>query len=87
MNFTIPRPNVIECNKGYSVEVLGPTGLRYIENENVLLLDSEILAGPAGLILLTQGGALANLGAEEKQRIVENVRAAFKFRGFDIQIV
>jgi hypothetical protein len=52
MTFTIPRPNVIESDEGYSLEILGPTSLRYIEKGKVLLLNSEILAGPAGLILL-----------------------------------
>jgi len=86
MGLTIPRQNVIESDEGYSVEVLGRTGLRYIENGKELILDSEVLMGPAGMILLTRQGSIKDLSAQDKHRIVENVRAAFKFRGFDIEI-
>lgn len=93
MTFFIPRPNVIESDEGYSVEVLGPTGLRYVEPDRVLWLDSEMLAGPAGLILYSENMKLEGseemiaFDAGERDRIVENVRAAFRFRGFEIQVV
>ena len=86
VTFKITRPNVIESDEGYSVEVLGPTGLRYSEFGRTLNLDSESLAGPSGIILFTQGGSFDGLGQAEKERIINNVRAAFKFRGFDIQV-
>lgn len=86
MTFHIPRPNVIESDEGYSVEVLGATGLTYLEGGRILHLDSEALVGPSGLVLYTQTGSFDGLGQEERKRIIENVRAAFKFRGFDIQV-
>ncbi len=49
--FFIPRTNVVESDEGLSVEVLGRTGLRYVEGDRVLLLDSEVLAGSAGLVV------------------------------------
>ena len=93
VTFSIPRTNVIESDEGFSVEVLGPTGLRYVELGRTLRLDSEMLAGPAGLILYTgnmklEGSAdVLSLDAADRDRIVENVRAAFRFRGFEIQVV
>jgi hypothetical protein len=87
VTFAVPRPNVIESDEGYSVEVLGRTGLRYVENGKVLLLESEMLAGLAGLVLFTDQGSIKDLNTHDKQRVIEHVRAAFKFRGFDIQIV
>jgi len=93
VTFFIPRTNVIESDEGFSVEVLGPTGLRYTEPGRALWLDSEMLAGPAGLILYSanmklEGSAeMVTLDAINRNRIVENVRAAFRFRGFEIQVV
>ena len=94
MTFFIPRTNVIESDEGFSVEVLGPTGLRYAEGGCVLHLDSEMLVGPALLILYSRnmtiespGNGPAGLNQEEKERVVENVRAAFRFRGFEIEVV
>jgi hypothetical protein len=86
VSFSIPRLNLIECDKGYSVEILGPTGLKYSEPGRTLDLDSETLAGPSGIILYTQTGSFDGLSELEKERIINNVRAAFKFRGFDIEV-
>lgn len=93
MTFSIPRTSVIKSDGGFSVEVLGPTGLRYVEPGRTLWLDSEILAGPAGLILYSgnmklEGSAkMMTLDALDRNRIVENVRVAFRFWGFEIQVV
>ncbi len=85
MAFHVPRLNVVESDEGFSVEVLGRAGLRYSEAGNAPVIDSEILAGPSGLALFTR--SLDHLDEEEKMRIVENVRAAFRFQGFDIQVL
>ena len=84
--FNIPRQNVVESDEGFSVEILGPTGLRYSESGRTIILYSESLAGPSGIILYTQTGSFDELVPPEKERIINNVRAAFKFRGFDIQV-
>ncbi|HEV2038278.1 MAG TPA: hypothetical protein VGQ96_06710, partial [Candidatus Eremiobacteraceae bacterium] len=49
--FSIPRVNVVQSSEGYSVEVLGRTGLQYIEGERRLFVDSEVLVGDAGLVI------------------------------------
>ena len=95
MTFFIPRPNLIESDEGFSVEVLGRAGLRYTEGERVLILDSEVLAGPSGIILFSNNiwvesrskRKIDNIDQKDIERIIENVRAAFKFQGFEIQIV
>jgi hypothetical protein len=93
VTFFIPRTNVIESDAGYSVEVLGPVGLRYTEGDRILHIDSEMLAGPSGLIVYSASikveppsHAQESVDSGERARIIENVRAAFKFRGFEIQI-
>jgi hypothetical protein len=93
VTFFIPRVNVIESDAGYSVEVLGPVGLRYTEGDRILHIDSEMLAGPSGLIVYSGSikveaptSAQEPINSGERTRIIENIRAAFRFRGFEIQI-
>ena len=88
--FTIPRVNVIQSDDGFSVEVLGRTGVRYAEHSKSMKIDSEVLAGPSGLVLYTRtikkwddGDIVDN---STRQRIVENIRAAFRFRGLEIEV-
>jgi hypothetical protein len=83
--------NVIECDEGFSVEVLGRTGLRYREHDLVIFVDSEVLVGPTGLVIYSErinvesptGKVLSN---EDKSRTIENTRLAFRFDGFEIQV-
>lgn len=91
--FTLPKPNVIASTDGYSVEVIGRVGLIYSEGSKTLQIDSEILSGPSGLVVYT--GSIKNwdkpfdkdpLSADDKQRIVRNIKAAFNYRGFDIEV-
>ena len=91
--FSIPRPNVIESTDGFSVESLGRTGLRYSEAGKALRIDSEVLAGPSGIVIYTDSinhweepHQIAPFSDADRQRVIENVKAAFKFRGYDIEI-
>jgi hypothetical protein len=92
--FFIPRTNVIESDTGYSVEVLGRAGLRYIEGGQALRVDSEMLAGSSGLVVYSESikaevlsRAEEPITDEKRARVIENIRAAFRFRGFEIQVV
>ena len=91
--FSIPRVNVVESTDGYSVEVLGRTGIIYSEGSKVMRIDSEVLAGPSGMVVYTDSinrwdppYSETELSAVQKSRIVENIKAAFLFRGFKIQV-
>ena len=91
--FSIPRPNVIESSDGFSVEALGRTGLRYSEAHKTLIIDSEVLAGPSGMVVYTDSikhweepHQIEPFSEIDRQRVIENVKAAFKFRGYDIEI-
>lgn len=93
MTFFIFRTNVIESDEGYSVEMLGPAGLRYSEGDRVFFIDSEMLAGPDGVIVYSESikvessvDAASPLDSAEKTRIIANIREAFRFRGFKIQV-
>jgi hypothetical protein len=91
--FSTPRNSVIESDRGFSVEVLGRTGLRYVEGERSLHIDSEVLAGPSGVAVYS--ASIRNwsppntdepIDGETKARIIENLRAAFRLRGFEIDV-
>jgi hypothetical protein len=92
--FKIPRNNVIESSEGFSVEVLGRTGLEYRTDAKVIHLDSEIEAGPAGLVIFTKSsyswttadGSLIT-DEKEKREIIDNIREAFRFQGVEIAII
>ena len=88
--FTIPRVNVIESDEGFSVEVLGQTGVQYAESGKNLFIDSEVLAGPAGMIIYSNSIKNWEDGSTvdevEQTRIVDNVKRAFRHRGLEIQV-
>lgn len=91
--FFIPRVNVIESDAGFSVEVLGRTGLCYREGDRNLKVDSEVLMGPTGMVI-DASSIRAWTAPHEKEliddgrrrQIVENIQAAFHFRGFEIEV-
>jgi hypothetical protein len=91
--FKIPRENVIESDEGFSVEVLGRTGVLYSQGEKTLKVDSEVLAGPSGLVIYTDSivrwaSPHESEPFDETTRrvVIENIRKAFRFRGLEIQV-
>lgn len=92
--FSIPRPNVILSSSGFSVEVLGRTGIIYAEGHRSIKIDSEVLAGPSGMAIYTDSinhweepHRLEQFNEFDRRRVIENIRAAFRFRGFDIEVM
>ena len=92
--FKIPQPNVIESDEGFSVEVLGRTGLLYTEGAKKLKVDSELLAGPSGLGIYRNSIKAWEpphenelIEASQRDAIVDNIRRAFHFRGLEIQVL
>jgi hypothetical protein len=49
--FSEPETNVITSSQGFSVEVLGRTGLRYTEGARSAWIDSEVLARPKAIAI------------------------------------
>lgn len=92
--FTSPRPNLFESSDGFSVEVLGRTGLCYREGKRTMFVDSEVLAGPSGMAVYRESlirwdppTETEAIGEAEQERILGNIRAAFRFQGFEIQVI
>lgn len=85
--FTRPGLNTYESSSGFSVEVLGRTGLRYSEGGRTALIDSEVLSGEYGIWI--DGNSLTKwdqpdgspISAAERGRILDNVKRAFDFFG------
>jgi hypothetical protein len=89
--FFIPRVNVVESDEGFSIEVFGRNGLRYVEGEKSLEVEAELATGPYGLIVYPGSIMTWSTGElideEERARIIENIRSAFRFRGMEIDVL
>ncbi len=91
--FTKPRANVIESDEGFSVVVTGWAGLRYIEGDRVLNIDSEIGSAPYEVIyadsLEQWEPPYENELIDEHKRhqIIGNIRRAFQSQGLDIGLI
>jgi hypothetical protein len=86
VTFSIPRENVIQCSEGYSVEIISITQILYSEGNINIKISTELLNGPAGIALYTNSGHIGELPNVEKMRVINNIRAAYLFRGFNIHI-
>lgn len=90
--FSSPRPNLVESDSGFSVEVLGRVGMRYTEHGRTAFVDSEVLATPGAMLMYSssierwepphEGEALE---AIDKSRIIENIKLAFQSQNWDLQ--
>ena len=93
--FSEPEPNVIESSSGFSVRVLGRTGLRYTEAGRSVLIDSEVLATyePPAIAMyavsmkLWEGLADPEpVTDEERGKIASNIKRAFESCGYGLQV-
>jgi hypothetical protein len=92
--FTSPQPNIFESSDGFSVEVLGRTGLCYREGDRKMFVDSEVLMGPSGMAVYRTSIARwdaphhnESIEKVDRERILENIRDAFRFQGFEIDVI
>lgn len=92
--FHIPRPNVIESDSGFSVEILGRTGMQYRETAKVMFIESEILMTDVPTMAIWKDHIRGwrpphdqELVAEEKRiEILRNICAALKWRKTQVEI-
>jgi hypothetical protein len=92
--FNSPQPNIIESSDGFCVEVLGRAGFLYREGDRKMVVNSEILTGPSGMVIyhksIVRWDAPHNsqlIETPERARILANIREAFRFQGFEPQII
>lgn len=90
--FKIPRVNVIESDEGFSVEVLGQRGLRYTEGEKSLRVSSEMLASDWDTAMVVYKSSICRWDPPHSHetinpdKIISNIREAFRFKGHEIEI-
>ena len=86
--FTEPEPNLIISDRGFSVRVLGRTGMRYAEGERSIWIDSEVLAVPRAISMNPQsmraweGPEAEPVNATDRARVVDDVKRAFEACGY-----
>jgi hypothetical protein len=92
--FTSPQPNLYQSSDGFSVEVLGRTGLRYCEGGRQMFVDSEVLTGPAGMAVYKDTiqkwdppYGKVPITDSDRDRIFNNIRNAFRSQGFEIDVI
>jgi hypothetical protein len=92
--FTKSGPNLVTSDEGWQVKVLGRTGIEYTDGDRKMRVDSEILAGPAGMVVYSSSIRtwLPPYEAEHvsdavRARIVQNIQRSFKFEGLEIDIL
>ena len=92
--FTSPRPNLYENSGGFSVEVLGRTGLRYSESGRQMFVDSEVVTGPSGMAVYKDTMQKWDppydsfpVTDSDRDRVLKNITDAFRSQGFEIDVI
>ena len=92
--FSTPRPNLYVSDAGFSVEVLGQTGIRYSEAGRSAFVDSEVMNEPDTMLIYAKSimrwdppNESEPLNARDRERIIESITNAFEFSGFKVQII
>jgi hypothetical protein len=92
--FSVPRVNVVASDEGFSVEVLGRTGIEYREGGRSAFVDSEVLAVGHGIAVFKDSIRAwrpphdhEEMTAGDKQRIIENVRRAIEFQQGPVEVL
>ena len=94
MIFNKPRVNVIACDEGFSVQVLGlVSGVTYTEGPRCTVIESEPLTGPSQIGINGDRPHRwepphdnESLSMAHWLRILHNVRRAFQWDGYEIAI-
>jgi ubiquinone/menaquinone biosynthesis C-methylase UbiE len=86
-HFSTPRPNLIQSDLGFSVEVIGRTRIRYTESGRSVLVDAEVLAN-RGIAVWSRSMRQWDPAREtdpidstDRVNILENIRRAFESQG------
>jgi Immunity protein 74 len=86
------KTNLIESTEGFSIEVLGRTGMRYCEEGRSVFVDSEILTTTGIAVWPTRMKSWdapnenSPITPEDRRRIIENVERAFEFAGWRLVV-
>ena len=88
--FTIPIGNIIKSDEGFSVQIFSRAGLKYTQNNNSLLIDSEMLMGDYDIVIwamsIKQWDSGAAIDENTKNIILDNVIRALTWRGLKVKV-
>lgn len=91
---TVPRPNFYLSSGGFSVEILGRTGIAYCQKGRRMFIDSEVLMPPAGLLIYRDSivgwqapHSADTLEEAEREQIVRNIVDALGSQGVEVQVI
>lgn len=75
------------------MQVLGRAGLLYREGERQLYIRSELLLGPTAQVIYTRSIKAweppfqqEDIDASNKEQIIDNIRRAFRWTGYEIEV-
>ena len=75
----------VYSSEGYSVRIVGRTGLDYRDDAGRLRIDSESMAGtPAEIIVY--GKSIPDLPERSRDEVVGRLRRAFEFAGWGLTL-
>jgi hypothetical protein len=72
-------------SEGFSVRILGPTGIQYQDIHGELRIDSEALAGP-GMDVVVFTRSIPDSTSRPRQRVLDNVARAFGDAGWTLKL-
>ena len=67
--------------------------MRYVEGDRSMFVDSEVLAKPGAMALWGETIKRwdpphdAEVGSDDRARIIENIRQAFESQGYELQVI
>lgn len=93
-SFSEPEPNVIESSAGFSVRVLGRTGMRYTEGLRSVRIDSEVGGAATPAIVMFKDSIRVWEAPDypepvtdaDRERIAANIQRAFAACGRELHI-
>lgn len=94
--FSIPAINVISSDEGFGVEILGHTRIRYFDGVAETHFSMEYATGISGLVIFARQNEIVGppessrigqaLNDAEREKAVKNIRDAFQFTGWEIDV-
>ena len=90
--FKKTQSNILKSDEGFTIEMLGRAGLKYVEGNKEFLIDSELLVGSFFMVIYKESITAVSdkdfiITEKEKNRIIENIKRSFLLEGLKIDIL
>jgi hypothetical protein len=83
--FHISRRGLIRSSEGYSVRIVGPTGIDYSDSDGELRIDSEVMARPSREIVVYTI-RIPDTPERPRQLVVDRLDRALDFDGWHLAL-